>query len=146
MMKRDQNCKFRSVTDQPAQIFLFVFISVSTLIGMVSTPALTEGRPMARVINGSDADEGEWPWMVALLKENSRGLWHICGGALIGSQYVVTAAHCVADFTADTSPLKVLAGRTRLSSNAGILVGVNSVVVHPGYNPTTIANLSLIHI
>ena len=44
-----------------------------------------------KVVNGLDAQVGEFPWMVSL---NLRGE-HFCGGTLIGAQWVMTAAHCV---------------------------------------------------
>lgn len=44
-----------------------------------------------RVIAGTTAKKGAWPWQV-LLKYNNRGF---CGGSLISKEWVVTAAHCV---------------------------------------------------
>ncbi|XP_075687740.1 serine protease 33-like [Rhinoderma darwinii] len=47
-----------------------------------------------RIVGGTDALDGEWPWQVALLyyKQNA---WYLhCGGSLIASQWVLTAAHC----------------------------------------------------
>ena len=47
--------------------------------------------PFARVVNGVDASPHSWPWQISL---RVRGR-HICGGSLIRSDWVVTAAHCV---------------------------------------------------
>lgn len=45
-----------------------------------------------RVVGGSDGTPGEWCWQVALINSLNQ---YLCGGALIGTQWVLTAAHCV---------------------------------------------------
>lgn len=45
-----------------------------------------------RVVGGEDADPVEWCWQVALINSLNQ---YLCGGALIGTQWVLTAAHCV---------------------------------------------------
>jgi len=45
-----------------------------------------------RVIGGVDSSPGEWCWQVALINSLNQ---YLCGGALIGTQWVLTAAHCV---------------------------------------------------
>jgi len=45
-----------------------------------------------RVIGGIKAYHGQFPWQVALRVENDS---YFCGGSLISSQWVLTAAHCV---------------------------------------------------
>ena len=75
-----------------------------------SVPAIYEERPPAslvtnkyvcgvkgtyrsgRVVGGDDSAPGEWCWQVALINSLNQ---YLCGGALIGTQWVLTAAHCV---------------------------------------------------
>uniref|UniRef100_A0A0K8RE79 Putative serine protease n=1 Tax=Ixodes ricinus TaxID=34613 RepID=A0A0K8RE79_IXORI len=42
-------------------------------------------------MNGTDAEPGNWPWMVGLYTTDDM---FYCGGVLISRQYVLTAAHC----------------------------------------------------
>ncbi|XP_078357475.1 transmembrane protease serine 9-like [Oculina patagonica] len=46
-----------------------------------------------RVIGGVNAQFGNWPWQVALLKGSYKSF--SCGGSLIAPDWVVTAAHCI---------------------------------------------------
>ncbi|KAM4024011.1 transmembrane protease serine 9-like [Anomaloglossus baeobatrachus] len=80
--------------------------------GVIASPSLS-GLASSRIVNGTDAVEGEWPWQVSLLYQKQEVLYHICGGSLITAQWVMTAAHCVInDFTLNNS--YVLLGVYRL--------------------------------
>lgn len=45
-----------------------------------------------RIVGGHNADPNEWPWIAVLFN----GPRQFCGGSLIDSEHILTAAHCVA--------------------------------------------------
>ncbi|XP_034959707.2 transmembrane protease serine 12-like isoform X2 [Zootoca vivipara] len=60
-------------------------------------PLVDEKAEGPRIIGGHDAQLGAWPWQVSLQAQPAAGesFYHICGGSLINSNLVLTAAHCV---------------------------------------------------
>uniref|UniRef100_A0A3Q1BX36 Peptidase S1 domain-containing protein n=1 Tax=Amphiprion ocellaris TaxID=80972 RepID=A0A3Q1BX36_AMPOC len=58
----------------------------------VSLQCVDCGRQQStdRIIGGSVAKTGQWPWQLSLQFRGS----HVCGGVLISPDFVVTAAHC----------------------------------------------------
>ena len=48
-----------------------------------------------RIIGGNLAANNSYPWMVALLRSVESTYRFTCGGSIISSNWVLTAAHCV---------------------------------------------------
>uniref|UniRef100_A0A2K5YSM9 Peptidase S1 domain-containing protein n=1 Tax=Mandrillus leucophaeus TaxID=9568 RepID=A0A2K5YSM9_MANLE len=49
----------------------------------------------ARVVGGETAQPHSWPWQISLQYLENNRWWHTCGGTLIASNFVLTAAHCI---------------------------------------------------
>ncbi|XP_020666267.3 serine protease 27 [Pogona vitticeps] len=90
------------------------------------------GRPnvLNRNVGGEDSVEGEWPWQASVKKLGK----HICGGALITHNWIVTAAHC---FRLDDDPSQytVLLGASKLENDWSNKqsIRVKSIIRNPRY-------------
>lgn len=85
--------------------------------------------PQPRIINGSNASISSFPWQVALLDAGagrSDRQRYFCSGSRIAPDLVITAAHCLADFTGKRlARLRVISGRTVINDRSS---GVSSRV------------------
>jgi secreted trypsin-like serine protease len=91
---------------QIALLSLFVISIVSTEqkcgIKSVNYPS------QDRIFGGRDALPMEWPWQVSLQMQQGG---NTCGGALISSQWVLSAGHCA---FANMKPFKIVLGKHNL--------------------------------
>lgn len=104
-------------------------LRVLVVAAAAATAALVQTSPAHAVVGGTTAAEGSLPFMASL--QDGSG-FAFCGGSVIASSWVLTAAHCVSD--GDASDLYVVTGRTNLDDTGkGQRIKVSQVYVHPAY-------------
>ncbi|XP_072353943.1 neurotrypsin [Scyliorhinus torazame] len=91
-----------------------------------------------RIIGGKNSLRGGWPWQAAIRLKASHGEGRLlCGATLIGSCWVLTAAHCFKRYGNSTKNYIVRVGdyHTLVSEEYEESFEVKRIIIHNGYKP-----------
>ncbi|GAA1008352.1 serine protease [Streptomyces sp. F-3] len=103
-------------------------VAATALLTAPSSVAASSATVPRPVIGGTPTTTDEYPFVMQLTDAFGR---QFCGGTLVTSTKVVTAAHCVA--RAVPGGVRVVGGRTFLDGTDGTVSEVSRIWVDPGY-------------
>ncbi|KAF4514269.1 UNVERIFIED_CONTAM: hypothetical protein B566_EDAN018537 [Ephemera danica] len=86
-----------------------------------------------RVVNGTDAPPGKYPFLVSYRALNS----HSCGGTILNENWVLTAGHCVNGD--NVNRISILSGTVDLEVG-GTRHDAAELILHPDYSGATTRN------
>lgn len=93
-----------------------------------------ENRLTFHIIDGEEAEDGEFPFMAALGYESEdipNGYDYRCGASMISDKFLLTAAHCI---PMKSRPVVALLGTNDLAAvNPGVVVRIKDFYPHPKY-------------
>lgn len=133
-----------------------LFISLLMISPFLAQPPVVQaealvvtaaGPTVPTIIGGQPAEAGEWPWQAIVMAGAN-----FCGGTLIHTEWILTAAHCVYDTNQQPYPadaLQVSLGDYYLYSRdvSEQQFTVDRVLLHPDLNLTTYDNdIALLHL
>ncbi|CAH2064755.1 unnamed protein product, partial [Iphiclides podalirius] len=93
----------------------------------------------ARIVGGTQAALGQYPYMAGLVVTLTNGATSVCGASLLTNTRLVTAAHCWWDGRNQARQFTVVLASLRLFSG-GTRINTNSVVMHGSWNPSSLNN------
>lgn len=86
-----------------------------------------------RIIGGVDALAGEFPYIVSIHWVFLTISTHMCGGSILGQNYVLTAAHCITE-APSTGRFEIRSGILRQGGDSNEQrLGTLRTVIHPDY-------------
>ncbi|XP_063907358.1 brachyurin-like isoform X1 [Zophobas morio] len=112
--------------------------TVAVLLVCTSLCVLVNTHPKnkeTRIIGGEVARAGQFTWQAAIYVTTADGTY-FCGGTIISSQWILTAAQCVYNAIQFTIRLGVF--DLTVNDENELLLSTSLYTIHPDYNPLTL--------
>nr|CAD7429931.1 unnamed protein product [Timema monikensis] len=121
------------------QVVELVLSEPTALIRILDVNGPFSKYQTSKIVNGQQASRGQFPHQAALYLDKRS----FCGGSLISSEWVLTAAHCTQG--AETATVRLGSQNLRADEEGRKSFTSRQFLVHEDYNDTTLNNdISLI--
>ncbi|XP_053686950.1 collagenase-like [Sabethes cyaneus] len=114
-------------------VWLLPFLSVVTA-------AVEHTDEEARVVNGKDAELGQFPYQALLIIHLAGGKGALCGGSLLSDEWVLTAGHCVQDATSFDVTLGAIELKNNTNDGGRVTLSSSEFIQHENYQAGSAAN------
>ncbi|BFF89880.1 chymotrypsin-1 [Drosophila madeirensis] len=126
------------------ELILIAVLSAGGASARVNSRQLSSDDPPTRIVGGADVPPGEYvPYQVSMQYRTSGGQMHFCGGSIISSNRILTAAHCCRGL--NVSRMTVVAG-IRSLQESGSRSRVVSYSIHPKYQELVTSDVAVLFI
>ncbi|XP_030381304.1 brachyurin [Scaptodrosophila lebanonensis] len=116
----------------PKKLLLLIMISC------IRADTQNTKKIQGRIISGTVAAAGQFPWQVILKRDEWDDL--LCGGSIISRSWVLTAAHCA--YGRDS--IFLVFGTNELNDEQALNMTSTQLYVHPNYNDKMNNDIALI--
>merc|ERR1719334_2096895 len=99
-----------------------------------------QANAASRIVNGTETAENQYPWQAAMVYYGGSSVF--CGGSVIGSKHILTAAHCTQAVTDYGISYEVLVGAHSLNTPASSqqILPATRFIQHAAYDDSTYDN------
>lgn len=111
-------------------------VSVFVLFGLLQAQAATFRSKsnrliQGRIVGGKNANRGQFPYHVQLAYTTA--FHSFCGGTIISTRHILSAAHCIQMFKNDSTELFAILNRAHLNDADFTAIQIAKAYDHPKY-------------